>query len=165
MGSRGPSPKPTALRVLQGNPGKVPLNPSEPRPPLVAPNLPAPLWLSEKAKEVWLALRPDLPWLTVVDVNTFAAYCSTFARWREAEGFLEEHGLHFEVRAASGTKGKRGPVKFVQQWPQVSIARQALQMLCRLGAELGLSPAARTRIQIEPDEKKTDQTAERMFGS
>ncbi len=32
MGQRGPAPKPTALRILEGNPGKRPLNASEPRP-------------------------------------------------------------------------------------------------------------------------------------
>jgi hypothetical protein len=32
MGKRGPSPKPTSLKVLQGNPGKRKINKSEPKP-------------------------------------------------------------------------------------------------------------------------------------
>lgn len=165
MGQRGPAPKPTALRVLQGNPGKVPLNPSEPQPSVAAPNLPAPTWLSKEAKEVWLRLRPDLPWLTVADVDVLAAYCATFVRWRDAEDFLEANGLSFVVRGKA-KKGKSGEIKFVQQWPQVNIAKQALQMMCKLGGELGLSPASRTRIRLEEPKGQSpkDKQAERMFG-
>ena len=34
MATRGRKPKPTALKVLEGNPGKRPLNDREPVPPL-----------------------------------------------------------------------------------------------------------------------------------
>ena len=33
MAARGRKPKPTALKELEGNPGKRSLNPSEPKPP------------------------------------------------------------------------------------------------------------------------------------
>ena len=33
MATRGRKPKPTALKVLEGNPGKRPLNENEPIPP------------------------------------------------------------------------------------------------------------------------------------
>jgi P27 family predicted phage terminase small subunit len=170
MGRSGPAPKPTALRVLQGNPGKIPLNPREPSPPAAATTLPPPSWLSEEAKEAWARLRPSLPWLTTADMDTFAAYCATYARWREVAAILEAGGLTFEIRA-EGKPNKRGevklgPVKYVQQRPEVAIERQSLAMLCKLAGELGLTPAARTRIQVEPPEAAAkDKTAERMFGS
>src|SRR5258708_34725619 len=118
MGQRGPSPKPTALRILQGNPGKLKLNPHEPRPAVAALDLPSPPWLTKKASEVWARLRPDLPWLSVADVDMFSAYCSNYARWRDAEDFLEAHGLTFVVREAPAKKGEPGKIKFIQQWPQ-----------------------------------------------
>lgn len=169
MGQRGPSPKPTALRILQGNPGKTKLNPSEPQPPIAAPDLPPPAWMTEEAREVWTRLRPDLPWLSVVDAGIFAAYCSTFARWREAEDFLEQNGLTFEIREApipgkKGGKEKLGKVKFIQQRPEAAIAQKSLLMVCKLGGELGLSPASRTRIHVEPEKTQADRTSERMFG-
>lgn len=163
MGQRGPSPKPTALRVLQGNPGKTKLNPHEPQPAIAALDLPSPAWMTAKAREVWARLRPDLPWLSVADVDMFAAYCSNYSRWREAEDFLEAHGLTFMVREAATKKDELGKIKFIQQWPQVAIAQKCLLMLCKLGGELGLSPASRTRIHVEP-EKPADKNSQRMFG-
>ncbi|MCL5994484.1 MAG: hypothetical protein M1546_00320, partial [Chloroflexi bacterium] len=41
--TRGPAPKPTALKVLAGNPGKRPLNGSEPQYPTELPTCPRPL--------------------------------------------------------------------------------------------------------------------------
>jgi P27 family predicted phage terminase small subunit len=164
MGRRGPAPKPTALRILQGNPGKTKLNPSEPQPPAAPELLSPPAWLVKEAKEAWMRLRPDLPWLSLADVDLFAAYCSSYARWRETQDFLDENGLTYEIRG-EGVKGRPGPVKCVQQYPQVAIARQSLQLMCKLAGELGLSPAARTRIQVEPEKNTADRTAERMFGS
>lgn len=164
MGQRGPSPKPTALRILQGNPGKLKLNPGEPKPPTAAVDLPSPAWLTQKAREVWTRLRPDLPWLSVADVDLFAAYCSTYARWRDAETFIEAHGLTFVMREPGTKKDEQGKIKFIQQWPQVAIAQKSLLMMCKLAGELGLSPAARTRIHVEPENNAADRTAARMFG-
>ena len=56
---RGRYPKPTALRVLQGNPGKRPLNDQEPRPePLVWTEPPAELTTAERG--IWLAVIPHI---------------------------------------------------------------------------------------------------------
>jgi P27 family predicted phage terminase small subunit len=165
MGQRGPSPKPTALRILQGNPGKLKLNPHEPHPAAAAPELPPPAWLSPKAGKVWTRLRPDLPWLSVVDVDVLAAYCWTFARWREAEDFLAAEGLTVQIWETVGEgKQERSKLKFIQQRPEVAIAQKSLTMLVKLGGELGLSPASRTRIQVEPEKPATDKPADRMFG-
>jgi P27 family predicted phage terminase small subunit len=164
MGQRGPAPKPTALRILQGNPGKTKLNPHEPQPAMAAPDLPPPAWMTEEAREVWTRLRPDLPWLSIVDVGMFSAYCSKYAQWREVEDFLRANGLTFEIREAPSGKEKLGKLKFIQQRPEVAIAQKCLLMLCKLGGELGLSPAARTRIHVEPEKTQADRNSERMFG-
>lgn len=164
MGQRGPSSKPTALRILQGNPGKTKLNPSEPHPAAARPDLPPPAWLTKEAREAWTRLRPDLPWLSVVDLDVLAAYCQTYARWRQCDRFLKANGLTLIVREPSREKGQLGQIKFVQQWPQVAIAQKSLQMMTKLGGELGLSPAARTRIHVEPAKTDSNKNSERMFG-
>lgn len=51
MATRGRKPKPTAIKELEGNPGKRPLNANEPRPERKAPRCPA--WLDTEAKREW----------------------------------------------------------------------------------------------------------------
>lgn len=55
----------------------------------------------------------ELGLLTDLDVAAFASYCQTYARWREAEEFISQHGAI--VKTKSG---------YWQQVPQVSIAHQ-----------------------------------------
>ena len=54
MATRGRKPKPTALKVLEGNPGKRPLNDREPVPP--KGTLKCPAWLLPEAKKEWKRL-------------------------------------------------------------------------------------------------------------
>ena len=49
MATRGRKPKPTAMKELEGYPGKHPLNTSEPKPNKKAPACPK--WLEPEAKE------------------------------------------------------------------------------------------------------------------
>ena len=55
---RGRKPKPTALKKLEGNPGKRPLNELEPVPPTVA--LRCPNYLLPEARKEWKRLAPIL---------------------------------------------------------------------------------------------------------
>lgn len=58
MGLRGPAPKPTALRIIEGNLGHRPLNQREPKPLVGEPDVPA--HLSRDAKKEWRRLVPIL---------------------------------------------------------------------------------------------------------
>jgi len=49
VAQRGRKPKPTAVKVLEGNPGKRSLNTAEPKPEKKAPRCPS--WLEDEAKE------------------------------------------------------------------------------------------------------------------
>ena len=51
MAQRGRKPKPTALKMLEGNPGGRPLNEAEPKPQKKAPRCPP--WLEDEAKREW----------------------------------------------------------------------------------------------------------------
>ena len=136
MATRGRKPKPTALKVLEGNPGKRPLNEHEPVPPKAAIRCPA--WLEPEAKKEWRRLAPALEAmgiLTTVDISAFAGYCQAYARWKEAEEFISKHGSIFQT-----------PSGYVQQVPQVSIAQQNLKIMQSFCSEFGLTPATRSRI-------------------
>ena len=81
MAQRGRKPKPTALKVLEGNPGGRPLNPNEPKPAKKAPRCPS--WLEDEAKKEWKRMGKTLEQmglLTEMDMAAFAGYCQAYAR-------------------------------------------------------------------------------------
>ena len=136
MAIRGRKTKPTALKVLEGNPGKRPLNDREPVPP--KGTLKCPAWLLPEAKKEWKRLAPALEAmgvLTMADLTAFEGYCQAYARWKEAEAFITQHGSIFQT-----------PSGYVQQVPQVSIAQQNLKIMQSFCSEFGLTPATRARI-------------------
>jgi P27 family predicted phage terminase small subunit len=138
MATRGRKPLPTALKILEGDRGKGrrPLNENEPRPPKGVIKWPS--WLMPEAKKEWKRLAPSLEamgLLTIWDIDSFSAYCQAYARWREAEEFITQHGSIFKT-----------PSGYVQQVPQVSIAQQNLKIMQSLAGEFGLSPSTRSRI-------------------
>ena len=136
MATRGRKPKPTALKLLEGNPGKRPINEHEPIPP--KGTVKCPTWLESEAKEEWKRLAPSLEAmgvLTQADLTAFAGYCQAYARWKEAEEFISQHGSIFQT-----------PSGYVQQVPQVSIAQQNLKIMQSFCSEFGLTPATRARI-------------------
>lgn len=136
MAQRGRKPKPTALKILEGNPGKRPLNDYEPKPEKKAPK--CPVWLDKEAKKEWRRMSRQLEVigvLTEVDMAAFAGYCQAYARWKEAEEFISKHGTI--VKTPSG---------YWQQVPQVSIAQTYLKIMNKFCEEFGLTPSARSRI-------------------
>jgi P27 family predicted phage terminase small subunit len=104
-----------------------------------------PDWIDELAKAHWREVVPQLHAmgvLTRIDEDALAAYCQAYARWRRAEEFIQRNGDVFT------TKGDDGKIKYVQQWPQVSIARHVQMTMLRLQQEFGLTPASRSRIGV-----------------
>ena len=138
MATRGRKPLPTAIKKLEGDRGKGrrPINEHAPTPPKGI--IKCPSWLLPEAKKEWKRLAPSLEAmgvLTIWDIESFSAYCQAYARWKEAEEFITQHGSIFKT-----------PSGYVQQVPQVSIAQQNLKIMQSLAGEFGLSPATRSRI-------------------
>lgn len=144
MAVRGRKPKPTAMKELEGNPGRYPLNEREPKPARKAPRCPK--WLEPEARKEWRRLSKqmeEIGILTEVDMAAFASYCQAYARWKEAEEFITQHGTI--VRTPSG---------YWQTVPQVSIAQQYLKIMNKIAEQFGLTPASRSRIIAGGTEKK-----------
>lgn len=136
---RGRKPKPRAIKVLEGNPGKRQLNFSEPKPVKKAPRCPN--WLEDEAKKEWKRMAKQLEHLgilTEIDMAAFAGYCQAYARWKEAEEFITKHGTI--VKTPSG---------YWQQVPQVSIAQTYLKIMNKFCEQFGLTPSSRTRINAD----------------
>ncbi len=132
----GPPKKPTAWRRMEGNRGKRAWNHAEPKPPEGTPDCPD--HLSEEAKAEWHRLVDTLVGMgviTIVDRAVLAAYCQAYGRWVEAERKLQETPVLFKT-----------PSGYVQQSPWLNIANRQMELMGRYMAEIGLTPASRSRI-------------------
>jgi len=139
MATRGTKPKPTALKTLEGNPGKRKINKNEPKPNSKIPQCPD--WLEPEAKAEWNRRGKQLlalGILTEVDEVAFAGYCQAYARWREAEEFISQHGCI--VKTPSG---------YWQQVPQVAIANKSLMVVIRFCEQFGMTPSSRSRLAVD----------------
>lgn len=141
--------KPTALKKFEGNPGKRPLNENEPIPVSADTNeLNPPSWLLPEAKKEWLRVIAELCRLglfTKFDRVALIGYCQCWARYVEAEQFLNDHATTFET-----DKG------YIAQVPQVSIAQKYLKLCHNFMAEFGFTPSARGNMKLPSDPDKED---------
>ena len=143
---RGRKPKPTKLKIVEGNPGKRAINQNEPK---VMGTPRCPEHLDEEAKKEWKRMSKLLSkagLLANVDKAQLAMYCQAWGRWVEAEEKLKKHGMI--VRAP-----KSG---YPMQSPYLAIANQAMKQLQTSLVEFGMSPSSRSRINLNlADPEKT----------
>lgn len=155
MGLRGPQPKPTALRVLEGNPGKRALDLSAGVNPRV--EIPsAPAHLSKEAKKEWKRITPILEELGLIsglDRTALGLYCQAVGRLVELElAFngqvkrLEEGGASY-VDAVAKASQSETPSGYVQQSVMTQLIKNHREQVNRYLMHFGLSPAARARVQ------------------
>ena len=150
MATRGRKPTPTSIKILEGNPGKRPLNKNEPKPESKAP--PCPKWLNGDAKKEWhrLARKMErLGTLTEHDMAAFAAYCVAYAGWKKAQSFLDENGEVYVTANGSA-----------QPWPQVAIAQKYYNQMERCAEQFGLTPSSRSRIMADRKEARAGDEME-----
>jgi P27 family predicted phage terminase small subunit len=92
MGLRGPAPKPTAIRIIDSNPGKRPLNGREPQPDAVEPRCPD--HLDKDARKEWRRLVPILlrmRVLTEADGYSLANLCQAYSTMAKAQQKAQRH--------------------------------------------------------------------------
>ena len=135
--------KPTALKLLNGNPGKRKLNKQEPDPEyLAASDLVAPGWLTPGAKACWDEVAPQLQKARLVakiDVSMLAMGCEALAQYRHATDQIEAFGA---VVPAGEGKGQS-----LNVW--VIVQSMAFKRAVGILRDFGVTPAARTRIALQ----------------
>jgi P27 family predicted phage terminase small subunit len=155
MTKRGPSPLPTAIRKLRGTERNRPKNEREPMPETAEP--PCPSWLPAGAKREWSRLVPELLELGVlsrVDRDALAGYCIAVDNLRVATETIAEEGRY-----------QKTPNGYQAEHPAVAAQKRALETIRKFGAEFGLTPASRTRVQVADDGTGgSDETEQFLFG-
>jgi P27 family predicted phage terminase small subunit len=142
---RGRRPKPTRLKALTGNPGKRPLNTSEPMPEPAVPDCPAEL--GETARQEWNRLVGELSTLRMItnlDRAALAAYCGAYALWAEATESIRKYGTM--IKSPSG---------YPVQSPYIAIANRQAEIMMRIASEFGFTPASRSRIATPSSSEPT----------
>jgi phage terminase small subunit len=139
---RGRKPKPTALKLLEGNPGHRPIDSLHE--PAAEPGLgepPPELEHDPEAIRVWLAEGPRLVkmgTLSLCDAHLFATYCQS----------VSENKLLSDQMQRLGRK-KRPTTEEINALATITNSRRKAQaMALKLGAEFGIGAASRTRIKL-----------------
>ena len=143
----GPGPKPTRLKVLEGDKHKERLPENEPKPELML--IPCPEYLrSDKiAYTEWNRIVPELyklGLLTKIDQATLELYCSQYSVYRQSYQVLKDEGL-ITTNIRHGDKAH----------PAAQIAREAAKIIKAIAVEFGLTPSSRGRISV-PKESEDD---------
>lgn len=146
--TRGRKPKPTVLKVINGNPGKRPLNDEEPQPARGVP--PCPRHLDKEARKEWKRVARELDacgMLTLVDRAALAAYCQAWSRWVAAEEIVQQ----------SGPVLKRQGTNDLYPNPYLGVVNRALRQMHEFASEFGMTPASRTRIKVAKPAGEVDE--------
>lgn len=151
MPPRGRKPKPLQLKIIDGNPGKRPMNLDQPM-PATAPQLPKPpTHLDSLAKRIWRQTAVELyrlGLLTRLDEGVLAIHCDARSTFLQAARRIR---LRTATQKKAGDAEPNGAVIRTSngntiQHPDVGIKNQAAKLAMSSGAELGLSPSSRTRL-------------------
>ena len=150
MGQRGPKPKPSELKLLEGNRGNRPLNLNESfRPEVGLPDVPR--WLTKEGKKAFKRLSSELlryNLLSKVDQDAFAMLCQTIGRIELLERALTSRveQLAQQGKEAAEAYESRTPNGMAIQSVTYQILSKEQDKLRALIAEFGLSPAQRARV-------------------
>jgi P27 family predicted phage terminase small subunit len=139
-GQQGRKPKATTIAERQRNSPETHID--------RLPN--APTYLSKREKAEWTRVGRQLLEVGLIgklDVTVLAAYCTAWGRWTEALEGIRKHGVLV-----------KSPQGFPMQSPLLAIANKAQEQMVKLMGELGLTPAARTRIPKSQAAKAPRQT-------
>lgn len=153
--ARGPKPKPTKLKLLQGTARPDRVNDKEPQPDQPRRPLACPHYIEGEARKEWRRLVKQLHAIglaTKIDRAALEQYVTLYARWLQAHENIKADGLTIKTKLG-----------FEIVNPNISIANKATELMLKLAAEFGLTPSARTRLKIEKPQGAEDDTAARLF--
>ena len=144
----GRRPKPTEIKRLQGTLERSRMNTNEPKPLLEVPM--APDWLPDEVKGIFneMALHfADMRVLSKADGKALELLADAYFEYRQARQFIYENGSTYESPTKDGGK-------IIRAYPQVNIASDAFKRVRAMLIEFGATPAARSKVEAIPEEKK-----------
>ena len=154
-----PRPKPTALKLVEGNKGKRALNKSEPKPKRFIPSCPA--HLTDAGKVAWgrlSVLLDRMGVLTEADGAALERLCDCYTDILACRENVAADGWTYKTVDAQGNT-------LIKANPAATQLRAADAQFKGYLIEFGLTPSARSKVHATPDEDtKTDPLRE-FFGN
>ena len=154
MARTGRPPKPTALKRLEGNPGKRPLNDQEPRFAELPTKTP-PKWLDTIARREWRRVYDELVrngLLTKCDSAALEAYCDAYSTMVRAGTVLNVKDFIFKTNTG-----------YIAQLPHVNIKNQAASLVRQFCQEFGMTPSSRSRLKIGQESDEAEDPMEAIL--
>lgn len=164
MGNKnsGARPKPTALKILQGNPGKRALNLDEPIVP--QGEVVKPAELSGSAGVVWDRIAPvclQMGTLTPADVPAFARLCELEATAVAASAQKDTPGfslfLYTTMVDSAGNEHQQ-----IKVHPAIKIEAETSVKLRPFYDYFGMTPSGRARLHVP---KKAEEPVSKWAGA
>ena len=139
----GPKKKPSMLSLIDGNPGKRPINQDEPKPAKVfTPRAPKNMTRVERAKwRQMVKVLGGMRVLTVADLDALEIYVRSWCSMQDARADLNERGKMIE--------GVNGGRVWNPSWTEY---KHSLNVVRQIGSEFGLTPSTRVHVKADADE-------------
>lgn len=147
MTTRGPKPVPDNVHAINGNPSKkrLAVTHTGARVPVVIPDRPS--YITGVARKEWDRVTSILQQLGIVseiDRGALEAYCQLYARWRKIDAAIakamKEDGIDGLIDVT--------PSKYRQIGVPLQMWNRCLDQLKIFWAEFGMTPSARSRVDI-----------------
>jgi len=151
MGARGPQPKPSYLRLLEGNPSGRPFNPAEAKVPVVK-EIPCPAWFNQARQYLWTAVCRELAsmgGLSTVDYQMLVLYVDTLTECERLMQKFQTYDSVAPVRCAGPLDEDGKPTeitKGIKALPWYAQLMQQKTLALRFASHFGQTPSARARI-------------------
>ena len=158
MGKRGPRPTPTKI-LSNRDSWRAKINEGEPIPVVEDVDKPEIFGVNDLASEAWDTFSTDLKNMGLFhscDRHALIAMCFTWSNWWTAQEFISLRGQHY-------THDDKYRGKIIRTFPQVAVAQAEFKNLIRMFQEFGLTPSARSNVQVAPNTKSEDDKKRRFL--
>jgi P27 family predicted phage terminase small subunit len=150
--------KPTALKLVTGNPGRRKLNKNEPMPKRAVPSCPS--HVDDVAKVAWgrlSVLLDGMGVLTVADTYAFERLCQCYAELLTYKALIDKDGATYTTTSVAGGYA-------IKANPAVAMHADADRRFHSYLQAFGLTPSSRSKVNAVPTaDEKEDPLAE-FFG-
>lgn len=170
MARTGRPRTPTHLKLLAGSRNIPATADMEPLPtdPIGDP----PAQLSELAQRYWVRKVAQCSWLTAADTENLMLWSVAMAMYEEAMHDIGKHGVYVKKNSWTKTTTYKSGKQTITQFdgtrmrsPAEEVMNRQVQVVAKLGSDLGFSPVGRTRIIVPPKRGQKETGEEEGSGN